>query len=463
VKLKFLGAAHTVTGSRTLCQNGSERVLIDCGLFQGPKKVRDLNWLPFPDAHLLNSIILTHAHIDHSGFLPRVVKDGFKGSIYCSPATRDLCEILLTDAAHLQEEDALFANQSGYSYHQPAYPLFTTNDAKQALRQFYQVPRNQWNQLGGNTMSFRLLRSGHILGSSFVELNVRQSETSQTILFSGDLGSGRSRILKPPVTGLEADYLVLESTYGNRIQNRTPPEDELAVIINRVCGRGGVLVIPAFSVGRTQEVLFLIRELERQNKIARLPVYVDSPMANRATDIFLKHTDDHQLIFDGDHLDSPLCPSCFVAARTAQDSIILGMKEGPMIILSAAGMLTGGRVMHHLKRRLPDERNAVLFVGYQAEETKGRLLQSGIKEIRIHHQTVAVKAEILTLDGLSAHADAQDAIEWIKGFRRLPKKIFINHGDNGAPEALAARIHEMLGIETVIPEQGEEFQLWPNP
>ncbi|MEQ1875709.1 MAG: MBL fold metallo-hydrolase [Bdellovibrionia bacterium] len=460
MKIKFLGAARTVTGSRTVCSHGNYKFMVDCGLFQGPKVIRDRNWNPVADAGTINSIILTHAHIDHSGYIPRLIKDGFKGPVYCTPATRDLCRVLLLDAAHLSEEDALFANQTGYSNHRPALPLFTTADAKRALDRFEPIEREKWIKLNGE-LSFRFLRSGHILGSSFVQVNCEVSGNgSKSILFSGDLGNGRSLILKPPVTGLECDALVLESTYGNRAHTRVTPELALAPIINRIVARRGVLVIPAFSVGRTQEVLFLLRKLEESGSIPKVPVYVDSPMANHATEIFMNHPEDHLPFFQDGHYKTLLNPSAFSAVGTAQESIVLTMKDGPMIVVSAAGMLSGGRVMHHLKRRLPDERNAVLFVGYQAVETKGRLLQDGIRELRIHHQNIPVRAEILSLDGLSAHADANDLVDWVGGLRKTPSRIFLNHGDNGGPEALAHALEKRFGVGAEIPNQEQEYVLW---
>ncbi|HEX4926204.1 MAG TPA: MBL fold metallo-hydrolase [Bdellovibrionales bacterium] len=458
MKLQFFGAAQTVTGSRTLISHRGSRVLVDCGLFQGPKEKRLLNWTPFIDATTVNAMILTHAHIDHSGYLPKLVKDGFKGPVYCSSGTQDLARILLLDTAHLQEEDALYANQSGYSHHRPALPLFTEQDALAALKLLKQVKDEEWHPLSEH-VRFRLTRSGHILGSRFVQVAYDTHDGSKTVTFSGDLGNGRSQVLKPPVTGLETDDLVLEATYGNRVQPRVDPKIEMASIIRRVAKRDGVLVIPAFSVGRTQEILLLIRQLEDAGMIPSLPVYVDSPMANHATEIYMSHTEDHQLVVIDGALRPPICSSDYEPIRHAQDSMVLCMRKGPMIVISAAGMLTGGRIMHHLKHRLPKPENAVLFVGYQAEETKGRLLQDGIKELRIHHQNIPVRAEILTIDSLSAHADADDTIEWIKSFRRGPKRILLNHGEPDALRALAERIRSELGIETRIPEPLEEIEL----
>ncbi len=458
MKMQFFGAARTVTGSRTLLTHRGKTILIDCGLFQGPKEKRLLNWNSTLDPKTVDAIILTHAHLDHSGFLPKFVKDGYKGPIYCSSATRDLCRLLLMDAAHLEEEDASYANQTGYSNHKPALPLFNSDDAMSALRLFRPYDKEEWFEISSD-IRFRFIRSGHILGSRFIQVSYDDANEMRFLTFSGDLGNGRSRVIKPPIGGLETDTLVLESTYGDRKQPRQDPAEQLAPIVCNVMARNGVLLIPAFSVGRTQELLLLIRELENAEKIPKSQVYVDSPMANNATDIYINHPEEHQLMVKGNEVLPPICSSYYTAVRSKQDSNALCSRRGPMIVISAAGMLTGGRVMHHLKNRLPDPNSAVLFVGFQAEETKGRLLQDGLKEIRIHHQTVPVRAEILSIDSLSAHADVEDTLEWLRSFRKLPTKIFINHGEAHAAQALAERIHKELKIECVIPSQLEEFKL----
>ncbi|MGE3975515.1 MAG: MBL fold metallo-hydrolase RNA specificity domain-containing protein [Bdellovibrionales bacterium] len=458
MKIQFLGAAQTVTGSRTLMEHRGYRMLVDCGLFQGPKEKRLLNWNPFIEAQHLDAVLLTHAHIDHSGYIPKLVKEGYTGQIFCSAATRDLAHILLLDSAHLQEEDALFANQTGYSHHNPALPLYTTQDAITSLKQFHIVDDGIWQTLSPD-IRFRLTRSGHILGSRFIQVAYDDANETKIITFSGDLGSGRSQVLKPPVTGLETDDLVLESTYGDRTHPTDDLKAQLSAIISRVVNRGGVLVIPAFSVGRTQEILLLIRQLEEQKAIPSCPVYLDSPMANHATDIYIQHTKDHQLVVLNGELKPPVCTSQYIPVRTPQESKALARKKGPMIVVSAAGMLTGGRVMHHLKYRLPQLENAVLFAGYQAEETKGRLLQDGIKTLRIHHEEIPVKAEIATIEGLSAHADAEEIILWVKAFRRGPKRIFINHGEEHAARHLAKRISQELKIEVIVPKMFQEFDL----
>ncbi len=458
MKLQFLGAAQTVTGSRTLLNFRGKKYLVDCGLFQGPKEKRLLNWMPFEMAASIDAVILTHAHIDHSGYLPKLVKEGFKGPIYCSKGTADLCQILLMDSAYLQEEDARFANRTKHSHHDPALPLYTTQDAERALKHFQPVERDTWIHLSDG-LSFILKRSGHIIGSSFIQFNYQVENGSRLITFSGDIGNGRSEILKGPVAIQETDYLVLESTYGNRIQDRQDPCIMIGEVINQIAKQSGVLVIPAFSVGRTQEILYFIRKLENAGKIPKLPVYVDSPMANHATDIFINHPEDHELVFHNGQLEPPICSSCYEAVKTPDESMVLCMKSGPMIILSAAGMLTGGRILHHLKHRLPDKKNIVLFVGFQAEGTKGRLLQEGLLEIRIHHQVIPVEAQIVSMESLSAHADADDIIVWLKRFGKKPTKIFINHGELPASQALKERIQNELGIECHIPETNETLDL----
>lgn len=457
MKLQFLGAAGSVTGSRTLCSYGSKRILIDCGLYQGPNQNK-LNWTPFVEASTIDAVILTHAHIDHSGYLPRLVKEGFRGPIYCSKGTMDLCRILLLDAAHLQEEDAQFANQSGYSNHQPALPLYTTEDANKTLKLFRPLERDRWTTIAPG-FNFQLLRSGHIIGSSFIQINYAVENGMKLLTFSGDIGNGRSFTLKPAVNLLQTDYLVLESTYGDREQSRENPQEKLAEIINRVAARKGVLLIPAFAVGRTQEVIFLIRQLEDAGKIPKLPVYLDSPMANHATEIYIKHPEDHQLVIRNGKIESPLYSSFFKPVQSASDSIGLTKRSETMIVVSAAGMLNGGRIMHHLKNRVSDPKNAVLFVGYQAAGTKGRLLQQGLKTIRIHHVEVPVRAEIETIDSLSAHADATDSVNWLRQFERSQCHIFLNHGEPEATLALAEKIKRETKFEVEVALLNKEYKL----
>lgn len=460
MEIEFLGAAQTVTGSRTLVKDPASKMqlLIDCGLFQGPKPRRLLNWNPVVDPKTLDAILLTHAHTDHSGLLPRLVKMGYAKPIYCSEATADLCRILLMDSAHLQEEDAEYANHSRYSKHSPALALYDKVDAAKTLDLLRPVKSDVWHELHPH-LQFRFLRAGHILGSSLVQLLFQGPHGPRTITFSGDLGNGRSLIIKPPVTIAETDFLVLESTYGDRVQPRSSPFFELQKVILKVAKRGGVLVIPAFSVGRTQELLYLITQLENQNAIPKIPVYLDSPLSKDATEIFLSYPDEHQLTVANGQLVSPICTSCFKSVQSLEESIRLHRKEGPMIVISASGMLSGGRVMHHLKHRLPDPKNGLLFVGYQAEGTKGRLIQAGLNEIRIHHQPVPIRAEIFTIESLSAHADSNDLLEWLRHLKRAPAHVFLNHGEPQALTTLKAKIEEELNFAVTIPEFGEKFEL----
>ena len=460
MKIRFLGAAESVTGSRTLVSYGNKKILIDAGLFQGAKDSRNLNWYPNINVHKIDMIIVTHAHIDHSGLLPKLWKDGYRGPILCSHATKDLLEIMLLDSAHLQEEDAEFANKTGYSNHIPAVPLYTTEDAKGALTLIKVANTNHWYEIFPN-LSIRFNRAGHILGSTFVEMSYKDEEQLKTITFSGDLGNGRSRVIRPPTQLKETDYLILESTYGDRLQPRTGVEEKLKEVVNKVFNRGGILIIPAFTVGRTQEILYYLQKLEKEKQIPEIPTFVDSPMANSANKIYLQHKEEHQLEIEGDKIVPPLCPQCFYAITSVQDSIALINKDIPMIVITASGMLTGGRVMHHLKKRLPEKRNAVLFTGFQAEQTKGALLQQGMKSIRIHHEEIEVNAEIYTLDGLSAHADYQDILDWLDNLIRPPKTIFINHGTLKSAGSLKEKIIAKYNnsVEVIIPRYMEEINL----
>ena len=458
MKLRFLGAAKSVTGSRTLVSYGNKKILIDAGLFQGPKDSRNLNWYPNINVQKVDMILITHAHIDHSGLIPKLWKDGYRGVILCTEATRDLLEVMLLDSAHLQEEDAEFANKTGYSNHVPALPLYTTEDAKASLELIKTINFNQWKEIFPE-LSVRFNRAGHILGSAFIEMTYKDGQELKTITFSGDLGNGRSRVIRPPSNLIETDYLVMESTYGDRTQPKNGVEEKLKEIVNKVYERKGILVIPAFTVGRTQEILYYLQKLEKDNLIPEIPTFVDSPMANSANKIYLRHKEEHQLEIEGDKIVPPLCTKSFYGITDVMDSIALINKEDPMIVITASGMLTGGRVMHHLKKRLPHAKNAVLFCGFQAEGTKGALLQQGIKTLRIHHEEIEANAEILTLEGLSAHADYEDIIAWLKNLVRKPKAVFINHGTLKSATALKEKIEKEFGFKVIIPDYMEEINL----
>jgi metallo-beta-lactamase family protein len=451
LRLTFMGAAGTVTGSRYLLDTGERRLLIDCGLFQGYKQLRERNWAPAPfDPPTIDAVLLTHAHIDHSGYLPRLVKQGFAGPVFCSAATRELCRILLPDSAHLQEEDAQFANRHGFSKHHPALPLYTTEDAEVCLRQFRVVKTGiQWQPEDGVTAELK--PAGHILGATFARLE----HQGVSVTFSGDLGRPDDALMKAPVAPAPSDYLVIESTYGGR---RHPPIDaqsELLHWLKRGIGRGGVVVIPTFAVGRAQALLLLIARLKARNLIADVPVFLDSPMAIDATQLYA--------IFRGEHrLDDAECARMCGAGKlinTPEQSKVLDTQSGPMIILSASGMATGGRVLHHLKAFAGEPRNLILFAGFQAPGTRGAALVGGSPMVRIHGQEYEVRAEIGQLEASSAHADADELLAWIRQIRPSPRRVFVTHGEPGPADALRQRIEHDLGWPAVVPEHRESVDL----
>ena len=463
VKLTFLGAANTVTGSRTLLSFHRRKWLIDCGLFQGAKQLRELNWACFtPDPKEIEHVILTHAHLDHSGYLPRFCRQGFRGKILATDGTADLCGILLRDAAHLEEEAARYANETGYSNHKPAKPLFTVEDADLAISKLQRYSRRQWVDLGSG-LSLRFLRAGHIIGASLVQMSIGIEGAQKVVTFTGDLGNGRSFVMRGPDQLTETDVLVLESTYGDRIQPRSSSLEILGGIIRRTAQRKGVLVIPAFAVGRAQELIYMLRLLEDRGMIPRIPVILDSPMAAAAMAVCLRRTEDQvfESAFHGSN--DPFLPEKFEIAASVDESMLACMRSGPMIVISASGMLNGGRVLHHLKRRLPDEKNTLLFTGHQAVGTKGRYLQElGAQQgkVRIHHAEIGVKAEIITMEHLSSHADQLDIISYLERMRKLPTRIFINHGEPEAQRALAAKIESSFGINAQPVADHPEIELF---
>lgn len=451
MKVTFLGGAQTVTGSRFLIEYRGHGYLVDAGLFQGPKELRDLNWTVQADYKKVKGVILTHAHIDHSGYLPRLVKEGYKGPIYCSHPTLDLTKILLLDAAYLQEEDAQFANKTKHSSHSPALPLYTHEDALQANKQLRAQAYYEWVELEPG-LSFQLLRAGHILGASLVLIRFENRQGDfEFLCFTGDLGHNSHVLLSGPDRINEVDYLVMESTYGDRL-HLSYKDEELASIINTVLGRQGTLVIPSFALGRSQEILFRIRQLEDKGLIASYPIYLDSPMALDVTDVYLKYQD--ELKIRGFSPDS-IWPTKLEFIRKSDDSMLLAMSNHPKIVVSASGMLQGGRVLHHLKTKLPQESNGVLFIGYQGEGTKGRLLREGIPTLRLYHQEVEVNAEIFTIDAFSSHADQSQLLEWVSSVIKKPKIIFLVHGESSAQLELSSRLLE-CGIQNVIIPQREE-------
>jgi metallo-beta-lactamase family protein len=451
LRIEFLGASDTVTGSRTLVTFGASRWLIDCGLFQGDRETRARNWLPFaPSPKELSGVILTHAHLDHSGYLPRLCREGFRGPVHATDGTVDLTRILLLDAAHLEEEGAAFANKTRYSRHYPAQPLFTVADAETALGRLEAHARDVWVPLAPG-LSFRFLRAGHIIGASFVQLACELGAVGTRIVtFSGDVGNGRSLHLRPPEALPPSDVLILESTYGDRLQPRDDAVAALAEIARRTFARGGVLVVPAFAVGRAQEVTYMLRLAEERGLVPRVPVILDSPMATQAMEICLAHPEDQILdsAFAGG--EDPLRPARFEVARTPDESMLACMRDGPLVVISASGMLSGGRILHHLKARLPDARNTVLFSGFQAEGSKGRFLQDHAATgatLRLFHEEVPIEAEVVTLHHLSSHADREDLVAWLRRAPTRPRRIVVNHGSPDAQRALAATLRETFDVD----------------
>jgi metallo-beta-lactamase family protein len=461
MRLTFLGATETVTGSKFLLDADGKRVLIDCGLFQGLKELRQRNWDEPPiDPRSVDVVILTHAHIDHTGYLPRFVRQGFRGPIYGTSATIDLLRILLPDSAHLQEEEARFRNKHHLSKHQPALPLYTVEDADAALRLVRPMAFTQSEQLSSG-LEFDLLHAGHILGSSFVRVRAE----GKTVLFTGDFGRSNTPIIKDPAVVESADYLLLESTYGNRLHGDKNGEQgklQLRDIIVETAKRGGTVLIPSFAVGRAQEILYFMRELEESGEIPILPVYVDSPMAVNAFEIYHDHTEEHDL--DMTSITAlgmnPLYTKNVSFTRTVQESKNINDHRYPAVIVSANGMATGGRIVHHLMQRLPDVRNSVVFVGFQAAGTRGRYLVEGARSIKIYGMEYPVRAQVHSIDGFSAHGDYSEILEWLEGFKVPPRKTFLVHGEPRAIVSMKDRLHEKYpGWEVAIPKYRETFEL----
>ena len=453
MKLKFLGAAKTVTGSKYLIEHEGRNILVDCGLFQGLKKLREKNWNPLPiPAEEIECIVLTHAHIDHSGYIPKLVREGFKGSIFATEATCDLAQILLKDCAHIMEEEAQYANRKGFSKHHPALPLYSSRDAEAALNLFRPVKYDSEINLGmGLIATFQ--DAGHILGSSSILLCDKRKNVC--IGFSGDLGRENDPILHPPKRFSSLNYLVVESTYGDRRHGTTNPTDDLASIVNETCERGGSIIIPAFAVGRTQSLLYYFSILKKEKRIPDIPIYLNSPMATKVSDIYCRYSHDHYLSHSQCH---DMCDAAKYV-RTSEESIALNRRPSPMIIISASGMATGGRVLHHLRRFLPDERSTVLFTGFQAPGTRGEKLVNGASSIKIHGQEWPVKARVLNIDSMSAHADQKELLDWMQKSQLNPKKVFVAHGEENAARTLSSKIEESMGWDCVIPELNSEFSL----
>ena len=453
--LQFLGGAGTVTGSKTLVDTGKIRFLVDCGMFQGAKKLRLLNWEALPvKPTSLDHIFLTHAHVDHIGMVPVYVREGYQGTIWSTPGTHELSEINLVDAAHLQEEDAHFANKQGFSKHKPALPLYTTQDVERAFKHFRPLEYNRQFGLGDGS-DIRFHDAGHVLGSAMVEAQLSTGDNRHTsVLFSGDLGRYGSLIDTDPSAMERTDYLVVESTYGDRCHSGEDSTDELAEYINETSKRGGSVVMPAFALGRTQILLYAIRDMKSKGIIPDLPVYVDSPMAITVTEIYCRHIEALDSDARAVYRATGKCPLFFPNlhfVHTPDESKQLNSLRFPSIIISASGMATGGRVLHHLKHRLPDARNTVLFVGFQANGTRGQILKDGAREIKIHGEMVPVRAQVRLIDSFSRHADMSEIMRWLGGFRMPPKRTYVVHGEPEASAALAENIRNTLGWKVSIP------------
>jgi metallo-beta-lactamase family protein len=451
MKLTFLGAAGCVTGSKTLVAYKKKRVLIDCGLFQGFKNLRLLNWIKLPfDATKLDAVILTHAHLDHSGALPLLMKQGFRGPIYATPSTIELCQVMLLDSAHLQEEEANFANRHLTSRHGRALPLYTIADAKKTLKLFKPLVVDQALKVADG-MTVRLRSAGHILGASSVELTAG----GKTTLFSGDLGRPDDKIMLPPAAIAKADCIVVESTYGDRIHDKTDPEVKFAEIVNRTAARGGTVLVPAFAVGRAQELLYAIYRMKKHDAIPDLPVFLNSPMAINMTDIYQKHCAQHRL----SQAESEGMWRVAKMVRTVEESKALNSIRYPSIIISASGMATGGRVLHHLKTLAPDHRNTILFAGFQAGGTRGARILANERTIRIYSEEVEINAEVAQLEGMSAHADSQQIMGWLKTSKKAPQAVYLNHGESVPADMLRLRIEHELGWSAMVPLLGQTVEV----
>jgi metallo-beta-lactamase family protein len=472
--IQFLGAAGTVTGSKHLINcsgDGSGRglqVLVDCGLFQGPKQWRERNWQDTPiPAREIDAVILTHAHLDHCGWIPRLVKEGFKGQIYATPATVDLCGILLPDSGHLQEEDAEFHNQQRSSKHKPALPLYTSEEAQASLSYLKPVEFGQMVDITPQ-LSFRFVHSAHILGASMVEVTMKPNGAARRLLFTGDIGRVRDQTIAPgkvvhsgPAEGESADVVIMESTYGNRLHPKTDPRPELVKLINDTVKRGGSVVVPAFAVERTQKFLFLLKELMESGEIPRVPVYADSPMAIGAVKIFLQHSEEFsvetKLLIA--KYGSPLEWAGFHFATDVEESKKINECRFPSIIVSSSGMVTGGRIQHHLMLRLPDPRNLVLFIGFQAPGTRGYTIKSGASSVKMFGEEVPIRAQVAALEQFSDHADTPELLEWLHTFKSQPATTYLVHGEPEAASELQSAMEKDLGWTVRIAEWLQKVEL----
>ena len=463
--LSFWGGVGTVTGSKYLLESNGRKVLVDCGLFQGLKELRERNWQDPPfDPKSIDAVIITHAHVDHTGYLPRLVKLGFDGPVFTSRATCDLLKLLLPDSARLQEEEADYRNRHGLTKHDPALPLYTEEDARETLTRLKGIPNTgeRVEITEGLHASFRV--AGHILGASLVLVEIEDAGDDgkgRKVLFSGDLGHYDQPIVKDPAKPPACDYIMVESTYGDRLHEEEHPEDKLARIVHEAVRAGGPILIPAFAIGRTQELLYLLRELEENGKIPVLPVRVDSPMAASATQIYNRWREEHDeeyasILAKKKH---PLKTHSMLMASTREESKRLNDERGTRIVISASGMMSGGRVLHHAMRILPDENATLIFVGYQAAGTIGRLIQDGAREVKIMKQMVPVDCRVEKIGGFSAHADWKGVLRWLEGLEEPPRHVFTTHGEPDAAAAMAEHIRDRFGWTVEVPQYGQEFEL----
>lgn len=454
MKLTFLGATDTVTGSKYLVEAKGKRILVDCGMYQGVKHLRERNWKPFPiDPKKIDAVILTHAHVDHTGYLPALMKQGFRGPIYCSSGTKELCHILLPDAGYLQEEDANFANKHKFSKHHPAQPLYTEKDAREVLKQFKSVSLNHFEPIkkNGNGVQFMLTGVGHILGATAVHID----DGERRLVFSGDVGRQNDPMLYDPLPIAKADAMVVESTYGDRTHDDLDTEAILEKVITETVGRGGTVLIPAFAVGRAQLILYFLMKLKMAGRLPNVPVFLNSPMAITATEIYKRFHHSHKLNAE----DCTKIDEMTKYVKTVEESIALNARQFPSVIISASGMASGGRILHHMKTLISDHRNSMMFVGYQAAGTRGQAIVNGASEVKIHGQYFPVKAKIHNLSSLSAHGDYKEILTWLKQVEEPPQKVFVTHGERCAADCMRMHIKDQLGWQARVPELGETIEI----
>lgn len=454
MKIQFLGAVQTVTGSKYLIQANQINILIDCGLFQGYKNLRLRNWDPLPiNPRKIDYVLLTHAHIDHSGYIPLLVKNGFRGKVLCTAATKDLCNILLPDSGHLHEEDARYANRKGYSKHHPALPLYTQQEAEDSLKYFHAVSFEERIQIARN-LHATFYYGGHILGASFIRLEYENT----SLLFSGDLGRQDDPLMYAPKAPPDSDFFVIESTYGNRIHDNSDPLIQMKAVINRTVKRGGSIIIPSFAVGRTQSLLYYLHELKSKKEIPDIPVFVDSPMATNATQIFSRYAEQNRLTKEQ---NKAVCDVALYI-NSVDESIALNHQKFPVIIISASGMATGGRVVHHIRHFAPNHNNTILFSGFQVGGTRGDRMIRGEREIKMFGQMIPVCAEVAQIENLSAHADYTEMLNWLAHLKKAPRKLFITHGEISAAQALKSQIEQRFHWQCEIPSYLDSAILCEN-